>query len=172
MAKTPIMSADNERYMAFEGLVQWTQAVVAQSGRVRIATERLHAEGTIRNPALRREAMMGLHTEHHFFCISAHKVLEYRAWAGSIGLFAKVDFTEVDQFSAEDIRDLRNMREHVIDYFQGVGRNKPRWFVQTSQYRADASSVIGTLIGGRLDWVKFSAAAERLLPLLLAEPIP
>jgi hypothetical protein len=28
------------------------------------------------------------------------------------------------------------------------------------------------MIGGRLDWIKFGAAAERLLPKLLAEPIP
>jgi hypothetical protein len=47
-----------------------------------------------------------------------------------------------------------------------------RWFAETPDFKADASSVIGTMIGGRLDWIKFAAAAERLLPKLLAEPIP
>ena len=32
--KRPIMSPDEERLMAFEGLLQWTQAVVRQSERI------------------------------------------------------------------------------------------------------------------------------------------
>jgi hypothetical protein len=44
--------------------------------------------------------------------------------------------------------------------------------VETPEYKADASSVVGTMIGGRLDWIEFGTAAERLLPQLLAEPIP
>jgi hypothetical protein len=90
----------------------------------------------------------------------------------SFELCASVDFGEIDQFSKQDIRDLRNMREHVVDYFKGEGNSPARWFFETPHYKADASSVIGTMIGGRLDWVKFGSAAERLLPKLLAEPIP
>jgi hypothetical protein len=44
--------------------------------------------------------------------------------------------------------------------------------VETPEYKADASSAVGTMIGGRLDWAAFGAASERLLPLLLIEPIP
>jgi hypothetical protein len=33
-AKAAIMSPDEERFMAFEGLVQWTQAVITESARV------------------------------------------------------------------------------------------------------------------------------------------
>jgi hypothetical protein len=36
----------------------------------------------------------------------------------------------------------------------------------------DARATVGTLIGGRLDWVALGAAAKRLLPKLLAQPIP
>jgi hypothetical protein len=64
------------------------------------------------------------------------------------------------------------MREHVVDYFIGLGNTPDRWNVETPEYKADASSVVGTMIGGRLDWIKFGGAAERLLPKLLAEPIP
>ena len=64
------------------------------------------------------------------------------------------------------------MREHVVDYFTGVGRVPARWvFEFPDGSKTDASAVGGTMIGGRLDWIKF-AAAERLLPALLAEPIP
>jgi len=65
------------------------------------------------------------------------------------------------------------MREHVVDYFKGEGRRPNRWIFKTSDGgRADASSVGGTLLGGRLDWVAFGEAAKRLLQRLLAEPIP
>jgi hypothetical protein len=113
----------------------------------------------------------GLQSECHFFAIAAYKLLEYRKWVPDFGLCSSVDFVEVDRFSEQDIRDLRNMLEHVIDYFTGGGNAQTRWFVQTPEYRADASAVAGTMIGGRLDWVAFGAAAERLLPRLLAEPI-
>jgi len=90
----------------------------------------------------------------------------------TFGLCSNVTFSEIDNFSSNDIRDLRNMREHVVEYFQGVGRNKDRWMVETPEYRADASGMVGTKIGGRLDWKAFSEAAARLLPQLLKEPIP
>jgi hypothetical protein len=64
------------------------------------------------------------------------------------------------------------MREHVVEYSRGRGRASQRWFAETPHFKADASSVVGTIIGGRLDWIKFAAAAELLLPKLLAEPIP
>ena len=35
--KQPIMTLEEERFMAFEGLLQWTQAVVTQSVRVTAA---------------------------------------------------------------------------------------------------------------------------------------
>jgi hypothetical protein len=72
----------------------------------------------------------------------------------------------------DDIRDLRNMREHVVDYFRGEGRAADRWMKETPEYKADASSMVGNMIGGRLNWVDFTAAATRLLLVLLAIPIP
>ena len=38
--KTPIMTPDEARFMALEGLVQWTQAVITQSARVSEADAR------------------------------------------------------------------------------------------------------------------------------------
>ena len=168
----PIMTPGEERFMAFEGLVQWTQAVVAQSVRVSAARERQSELGTTSTPTQRRQAVHAFHSECHFFVVAAYKLLEFRDWVLSLGLFLTADFTEIDSFSGKDIRDLRNMREHVVDYFQGIGKAPGRWMVVTPEYKADASSVIGTLIGGRLDWIAFGAAANQLLPQLLAEPIP
>lgn len=115
---------------------------------------------------------MNFHTECHYFAIAAHKLFEFRKWALTFGLYANVDFSELNSFSADEVKDLRNMREHVVEYFQGNGNAKDRWVTRTQEFNADASSVVGTLIGGKLDWVAFGAAAERLLPQLLAEPEP
>jgi hypothetical protein len=46
-----------------------------------------------------------------------------------------------------------------------AGRSKRQSF------KADATAVVGPLIGGRLDWALFVVAAKRLLPALLAEAI-
>jgi hypothetical protein len=170
--KIPIMTPDEERFMAFEGLGQWTQAVVTQSARVSAAQGRRSSFGMTSSPAPRRQAIHAFHSECHFFVVAAYKLLEFKDWVLTFGLCASVDFAEIDGFPAQDIRELRNMREHVVEYFRGAGNARDRWMVETPEYRADASSVIGTLIGGRLDWIAFGAAAERLLPQLLAEPIP
>lgn len=163
------MSADHERFMAFKGLVQWTQAVVAQSARVSAASDRLASKEVMLNPVTSRVALHEFHSECHFFVIAAHKIFEYRDWAVSFELCASVDFGEIDQFSKQDIRDLHNMREHVVDYFKGEGNSPARWFFETPHYKADASSVIGTKISGRLDWVsRFSSRTTS--PKLLAEP--
>ena len=65
---TPIMTPDEEQFMAFEGLVQWTQAVVTQSARVSAARERQAALGMTSTPAQRRQAIHGFHAECHRRC--------------------------------------------------------------------------------------------------------
>jgi hypothetical protein len=162
------MSPEEERFMAFEGLVQWTHAVVVQAARV---SETLQQQIPF-DLTERRLAIGSRHTQCNYFAIAANKLLEFKEWALSFGLCATVDFSEVDAFSRQDIRDLRNMREHVVDYFKGDGLAKDRWTVATPEYSADASSYVSPVIGGRLDWSAFGAAAERLLPRLLAEPVP
>jgi hypothetical protein len=166
--RVPIMSPEEERFMAFEGLVQWTRAVGVQAARV--AEAQKHLSST--DPIARRLGTGSFQTECNYFAIAANKLLEFKEWALSFGLCATVDFSEVDAFSRQDIKDLRDMREHVLDYFKGVGRFKDRWIAETPEYSADASAFSGPAIGGRLDWFAFGAAAQRLLPRLLAEPIP
>lgn len=172
-AKTPIMTPDEERFMAFEGLIQWTQAVVTQSARVSAARDWQCLDEVMRDPAKRRHATHAFHAECHFFAVAAHKLLEFRDWVLASGLCNSVDFGEINQFCKRDIKDLRDMREHVVAYFIGEGKEPTRWeFEAPDGSKADASAGGGTMIGGRLDWIKFGAAAERLLAKLLAEPIP
>jgi hypothetical protein len=161
--KIPIMSPEDEKFMVFEGLVQWTAAVIAQADR--LANVKII-------PGEHRARLHNLHCQAHYFVTAAWKLLEHRKWIRNFDLCENVDFSEIDTFPENDIRDLRNMREHVVEYFQGCGNNKDRWFKATPIYKADASSMFGTMIGGRLDWKAFSASAAKLLPQLLKEPIP
>ena len=147
----PTTPATGPRFMAFEGLVQWTQAVVAQSARVSAARERQSSLGMTSAPPQRRQATHAFHSECHFFAIAAHKLLEYREWVLTFGLCSSVDFSEIAQFSAQDIRDLRNMREHVLDYFRGARKCARQVDRGDTEYRADASSVVGTRSAA--DWI-------------------
>lgn len=167
--KQPIMTPDEERFMAFEGVLQWAQAVPWQAERLAEVVAR------VSDPVLdlkqRHRIILSIQTECHLFSVSAHQLIVYRKWASSFGLFSSVDFSEVNRLAIH-VDELRNMREHVIDYFKGTGRILPRWKHETSEYAADASSLIGNLIGGRLDWKLFAAAVQRIEPLLWSEPIP
>ena len=175
MAKPPkpIMTHDEERYMAFSGLLQWTQTCVFQSDRTSAALQnQLSILGSDRTRDDRRLAILSFHSECHFFVVAANKLIEFKTWALTFGLWSTVNFAEIDSLNAQIIRDLRNMREHVVDYFKGAGNTPDRWVLQTPTFSSDASSVVETNIGGRLDWLAFGLAAERLLLKLLLEPIP
>jgi hypothetical protein len=168
MTKDPIMTSEQERFMALDGLVQWTSAAINQAGRLTNA-KILDEEGT---PEERRLTIAASRTEADFFVAAAWKLLQFRKWVKELGLCANIDFGEIDKFDTADTRDLRNMREHVVDYFQGRGNNQDRWLIETPEYRADASSRAGNMIGARLDYAAFSQAAARLLPHVLKEPLP
>jgi hypothetical protein len=165
-------SLESERYMIFEGLVQWTQEVAVVSDRTTAAQSALRGPELIRNRLARRLAMHNFHSQCHYFVVAADMFRAFQLRAIQLGLFAAVDFTEIDSFPWDDHKDVRNMRSHVTEYFGGKGRDRKRWIFKTLGGSADASSVVDTLIGGRLDWVALGAAARRLLPKLLREPIP
>jgi hypothetical protein len=163
----PIMTPDQARFMAFEGLLKWTNAVVVQAARISEAQK--HVSDLDLNT--RRLAIGSFQAECDYLAIAANKLLEFKEWTvEDFGLCTAVDFSEIESFSRDDIRALRNKREHILEYFKGESTSG--WWVETADYKGDASGVAGALIGGRLDWRAFGAAAQRLLPKLLAEPIP
>lgn len=166
--KQPIMTPGQERFMAFEGVLQWAQAVVRQAERLLPLCQ---FDRTLDDQEKRHRAILERHTECHYFAIAAYQFVKYRDWARSFGLFSNIDFTEIDRL-ATYLQDVRDMREHVIDYFSGTGKFPDRWRHETPEFEADASSLNGTMIGGRLDWKAFAAAVQGIEPQLWAEPIP
>jgi hypothetical protein len=160
------MSHDEEKFLALDGLVQWTSAAITQADRIANATISIYTPETL------RLTTAALRTETDLFIAAAWKVLEFRKWVSALGLCPSIDFSEIDIFDTQDTRDLRNMREHVVAYFQGRGNYQDRWLVETPEFKADASTLVGNIIGGRLDYKAFAEAARRLLPQLLKEPNP
>jgi hypothetical protein len=160
------MSRDEEHFLALDGLVQWTLAAITQADRLTNAPIVLDTRET------HWQTRAALRTEADLFVAAAWKVLEFRRWILAQGLCPSIDFSEIDKFDTRETRDLRNMREHVVEYFQGRGNNQDRWWVETPEYKADASTFVDGKIGGRLDYRAFADAARRLLPQLLEEPIP
>ena len=103
-----------------------------------------------------------IQTERQLFCNAAQKLLEHRRWVQGLGFLDGALFRELDKF-AHDINVMRDMNEHVIEYFRGKGQRPQDWVHESEGGTADASSTVDTKIGGRLDWVELGAAAQRLL---------
>jgi hypothetical protein len=163
------MTPDEQRFMAFEGLLGWTAAVVTQAKRVSAARDKLFAELQQRsdlrlNPEviLRRLAQQFFQTERQLFCNAANQLLQHRQWVKRLGFLDDALFDELDKF-ADDIDVMRDMNEHAVEYFEGKGKRPHDWVYQGEGATSDASSTIDTKIGGRLDWVELGAAAQRLL---------
>ena len=129
--------AETERFMIFEGVIQWTQAVALQSDRVAAAQAAQFRPG---GPGAHRLPGMNFRSECDYFnCRSRHYAVPVQKTRGRP-------------------RPLRLDRllgnRHIVSRQDRVGATH------------------GTLIGGRLDWAALGAAAKRLLPKLLTQPIP
>lgn len=151
------MEIESQKFMALEGVHAWARAVLVQVDRIETALRNMHP------PVVDRlEPARVFQVERHLFLIAAHKLTEYADWV------CKLDFLDPSTFSElfllkEDIRTLRDMNEHVVDYFLGRGRKPDEWLHVTDGAIADASSTINSLIGNRLDWHRVAAVARSLI---------
>jgi hypothetical protein len=123
------MTRDEEKFLSLDGLVQWTSAVITQADRL------AQARISVCTPETFRLTAAALRTETDLFVAAAWKVFEFRKWVSALGLSLSVDFSEIDRFDTQDIRDLRNMREHVVDYFRGLLHWSARLLVAASTTR-------------------------------------
>ena len=72
------MSRDEEKFLALDGLVQWTSAAITQADRLANATI------SISTPEALRLTTAALRTETDFFIAAAWKVLEFRKWVSAL----------------------------------------------------------------------------------------
>lgn len=157
------MDIDSQKFMAREGLVEWLAASVLQGQRLeQIYEEEFRIIDKLK-PAERSLLAARSRTEANFMANAANQALKYLDWVHELQILGDVDFSPLDDFNRRDIIDLRNMREHVIEYFLEKGNRQDRWFTETPEYKADASSMVVPMIGGRLNFRTFSKACDDVL---------
>jgi hypothetical protein len=105
--------------------------------------------------------------EEHFFVNSVSKAID---WLKEVKKFRKDLSLEINGFLHEfpEAKDLRNMREHDVDYFKGEGKVQNRFIKKLPDATVDGSASfsdsMGYLIGGRLNVQQAIKAAQKLYP--------
>ncbi len=165
----PLNEEESQRWLAFENLLMWAEAVVQQRDRLDAARAQLlrppdlspSAAEHLAAARARRRAMHSFNAQRHLFINAAYQLVSYRRWVGRLGIVSNDAFREIDSFEA-DVDILRDKNEHAIEYFRGRGKKPANWTHVDSGGTADASSTVDNRLGGRLDYVAFSEAAVRL----------
>jgi len=169
---------EQQRFLAFEGLLAWAKAVVLQADRIAAAEDLRRTKmdeffAAVRQRNQAKSPMRGLqHTwlaERHLYCLAAGQLFDHRSWIGDLGLLDRQLFAGIDPF-ASDARAMRNFNEHAIEYFRGNGRFPAKWKRHGEVYNSDPTGTNGTLIGGCLDWQKLAEATNALLETLADQP--
>lgn len=174
--KQPIMSPESEQFMAFSGVQQSALAVVDRRDELRRLTAEMIAvdpqaprRGEVSSwiiPSWRRQSVA---TD---FCVALVLLHDFVEWAVRLGYFKGVLSPEFHALDWSKIKDVRDMRVHVNAYFEGYGWRPDRWVEQSPDASGDASGMIGTLIGNRVDYEEVGGIVEQMLETMLTEPHP
>lgn len=174
----------DRKFTAVEQSRQWLLAVLDTAEMLRrlhgqmstLERELMNSDGeAFRINARRKRAA------EHFFLIALAKSMD---WARLLRETTPEFKDEVEAYRAsyDEVRSLRNMREHDLDYFQGKGNRQEEFIVEKQNsaegynYQCDASSTVvnsdGYLIGGRLNVGAHATAAAVLLKTLNGYTLP
>lgn len=151
------MDIESQKFMALEGVHSWARGVLAQVDRIEAARNRMQLPGDDWPEPIRV-----FQFERHLFLIASHKLTEYADWACKLEFLDNSVFSDLFSLKAE-IKALRDMNEHVVDYFLGRGRKPDEWLHVTDESIADASSTVGSRIGDRLDWYVVAVVVRSLI---------
>lgn len=163
----------NEEWYILNNAKIWLRSIMHQGQRLLINQQRMR--DTMQ--AITLEALMQHQdylvfndlriAEEHFFVISVSKAMD---WLKEVKKFRLELSSEIDLFfqSLPEVKDLRNMREHDVEYFKGMGNAQKRFVKTLADMTVDASASIsntdGYLIGGRLNVQQTMRAAQKLYP--------
>jgi hypothetical protein len=150
------MEVESQRFMALEGTRTWA------SGTVHFAAEcdRFLVDLSVSSKDF-RTSRRAFEVSRHCFLIAAFKLLEHAEWAVQVDAFDAVLTVELNAH-AKNIKRLRDLNEHKLEYFMGGGRRRALWNHEEDGGTADASSTVDTRIGNLLDWREVSRIAAKL----------
>jgi hypothetical protein len=162
-----MVASDTElNALAKNGVIEWAVGVIKQADAIRHAfNERMLGN---------QEGHIMLRVSEHFFLIAANNLYRFVDLACSRGVVEARLFEPLESFR-KDVRELRDMREHVIEYWTGGGKYPQRFRYDdpdsVMQYGrqlstlASQSTFIGGVhkIGGRLELDAFAKAVSKLL---------
>lgn len=149
------MNIEEQKFMALEGLHTWGNGVIEQAARLNDLQSRLASPNFV-------EVRRSFQRERQFFLTASRQLLAHVHWAERLSFLDNKNFSEFKSFG-NDIKSLRDLNEHVIEYFEGAGQRRENWMSENDLGRADASSTVDQRIGGRLDWNELAAVTHRLL---------
>ena len=144
-------------FLAEANSKQWLDAVLMQGERCVVALNALRIRCD--SEELRR-ASNTMRVEEHFFVIALGKAMD---WLSEFAQLQTAYRPAIERYLSQlpHARDVRNMREHDIEYFKGEGRRQPNFVHKHTDEngqvlaQSDGSSTVvfgdKYLIGGRLD---------------------
>jgi len=153
---------DDQKFIAVEGLHTWASAILIQVERLELARGQLAKGGRYRRAYL---------CERHFLLIAAKKLIDYIDWARDLGFLNDTVFKNMLRHR-DDIVDLKVTNEHVIEYYQGKGRQAEHWVLADELIVVDANPIAGKRMGDRLDGQELADAASSLLSALPSHYFP
>jgi hypothetical protein len=153
---------DDQKFIAVEGLHTWASAILIQVERLELARGQLAKGGRYRRAYL---------CERHFLLIAAKKLIDYIDWARDLGFLNDTVFKSMLRLR-DDIVDLKVTNEHVIEYYQGRGRQAEHWVLADELIVVDANPIAGKRMGDRLDGQELADAASSLLSALPSHYFP
>ena len=82
-------------------------------------------------PGSHRLPGMNFRSECDYFTVAVDMLFQFKRRADDLGLFASIDFSEIDIVPRQDRVDVRNKRLHVTEYFKPGGELGKGWFIET-----------------------------------------
>jgi hypothetical protein len=159
----PAMPVDEQRWVALESIHAWAGATIRYAEaceHFRAKLQKLH-ENSFDHVALSRQFQV----DRHMLLIAAKRLVDHVTWAISLKYLDETPFQEI-LVLAEDIKVLRDLNEHSIEYLVSggeKGRKPQSWQFITEFGISDASGTIHDLIGGRLSWKQLIEVVRRMI---------
>lgn len=148
------MEIETQKSMALAGFHMWVRGVIELAEALNS-----YCQDTASNNW--QDIQPKFHRNRHYYLIAAHKVIEHLEWLLTLEMVSPELIGAVWSHK-ENIKRLRDMNEHVIEYFIGRGYDRERWNHSDEFCIADASSTVEDRIGGRLSWNEFAQAVGNL----------